>query len=61
MTLAGDGAKWLWNRAEELRESLGLPEERFHEIVDYFHAVERLGTGGTRSAVGTGWRSRRSC
>lgn len=43
LTLVGDGAVWIWNRAEELRNSLGLPEDRFHEVVDYFHAVERLG------------------
>lgn len=42
LTLIGDGAKWIWNRAEGLREDLGLPPEHFHEIVDYFHAVERL-------------------
>ncbi len=43
VTLVGDGAVWIWNRADELREGLGLPRERFQEIVDYFHAVERLG------------------
>lgn len=42
LVLIGDGAKWIWNRAEWLREELGLPAERFTEIVDYFHAVERL-------------------
>ena len=43
VTLVGDGAPWIWNRADELREALGLPRDRFQEIVDYFHAVERLG------------------
>lgn len=43
LTLVGDGAKWIWNRANGLREALGLPEESFHEVVDYFHVVERLG------------------
>ena len=43
LALVGDGAVWIWNRAASLREDLKLPEERFHEIVDYFHAVERLG------------------
>jgi hypothetical protein len=42
--VVGDGAVWIWNRAQRLRESLGLAEERFHEVVDYFHAIERLGT-----------------
>ncbi|MDP6408273.1 MAG: hypothetical protein QGI46_02755, partial [Planctomycetota bacterium] len=43
VALVGDGALWIWKRASWLREQLGLPVERFHEIVDYFHAVERLG------------------
>jgi hypothetical protein len=43
LTLIGDAAEWIWNRASSLRESLGLAPERFHEIVDYFHVVERLG------------------
>lgn len=42
VTLAGDGAKWIWNRAESLREALGLAPEQFSEVVDYFHVVERL-------------------
>jgi len=53
VTLVADGALWIWNRAGELREVLGLPEERFHEIVDYFHAVERL---GDFSKAQEGWR-----
>lgn len=43
VALVGDGAPWIWNRAHALRTRLGLPVGRFHEIVDYFHAVERLG------------------
>ncbi len=43
VSLVADGAKWIWKRGEELRTALGLPRERFHEIVDYFHAIERLG------------------
>lgn len=42
MTLLGDGAEWIWGRAEALREALGLPRERFHEVVDHGHAVEHL-------------------
>jgi len=42
VALVGDGAVWIWNRGERLREELGLPPERFHEILDYFHAAERL-------------------
>ena len=44
VTLIADAAQWIWaERADGLRTDLGLPPERFHEIVDYFHAVERLG------------------
>lgn len=43
LVLIGDGAPWIWNRGERLRENLGLDPESFHEIVDYFHVVERLG------------------
>lgn len=38
----GDGAKWIWARTDALRKELGLPTERFIEVVDYFHVVERL-------------------
>ncbi len=38
----GDGAKWIWNRTEQLREALHLDAQRFVEVVDYFHVVERL-------------------
>jgi hypothetical protein len=43
LVLIGDGAPWIWNRADALRQELGIPEARFHEVLDYFHAVERLG------------------
>lgn len=43
LVLVGDGAPWIWNRAEALRQSLGLAPSAFREVVDYFHVVERLG------------------
>lgn len=42
LTLVGDGAEWIWGRAEELRLAVGLPPERFTQVVDYFHAAEYL-------------------
>ena len=42
LTLIGDGADWIWNRAEALREALQLPRARFHQVLDYFHVAERL-------------------
>lgn len=52
LTLVGDGAPWIWNRTDALRSALGLPRERFHEVVDYFHVVERLGEIARRSLDG---------
>lgn len=43
VTFVSDGAKWIWNRTGKLREALGLGADRFIEVVDYFHVVERLG------------------
>lgn len=42
LVLIGDAAPWIWARAADLRTALALPLERFTEIVDYFHVVERL-------------------
>ena len=52
LTFVGDGAPWIWNRTDALRRALGLPPERFHEVVDYFHVVERLGEISHRSLSG---------
>lgn len=38
----GDGAKWIWNRTGALRDALALDVDRFVEVLDYFHVVERL-------------------
>lgn len=42
ITLTGDGADWIWGRAEALRAALGVPPGRFTEVVDYYHASEHL-------------------
>lgn len=42
VTLIADGAAWVWSRAEELRQALGMPREQFHEVIDHYHAVEHL-------------------
>lgn len=42
VTLLGDGAAWIWNRAEELRQAVGMSPENFQEVVDFYHAVEHL-------------------
>lgn len=43
LVLIGDGAPWIWNRAEALRGRLGLAAGAFRQIIDYFHVIERLG------------------
>ena len=42
VSLHGDGAAWIWGRAEEIRKALGLPPDKFTEVVDWYHAVEHL-------------------
>lgn len=42
MSTIPDGAPWIWNRGQQLRAALGIPVERFTEIIDYYHVVERL-------------------
>jgi len=42
VSLHGDGAAWIWGRAEEIREALSLAPDMFTEVVDRYHAVEHL-------------------
>lgn len=42
LTLVADGAAWIWNRAETIREAVGLEPSKFTQVVDFFHASERL-------------------
>jgi hypothetical protein len=38
----GDGARWIWKRAEKLLRSLKVPPKKIHQAVDFYHAVEHL-------------------
>jgi len=40
--LIADGARWIWNRADDRARALGLPPQRIVKGVDFFHAVEHL-------------------
>ncbi len=42
VTLVGDGAAWIWGRAEHIRCALGLTADSFTEVVDWYHAVEHV-------------------
>ena len=37
-----DGARWIWNRVGSLMKSLGIEQSKYHELVDFYHAVEHL-------------------
>lgn len=40
LVIAGDGAKWIWERTGELVALLGISRKRVTEVIDWFHAVE---------------------
>ena len=42
LVIAGDGAKWIWERTGELVRQLGISCKRVTEVIDWFHAVEVL-------------------
>ena len=39
-----DGARWIWNRVGALVRRLGIKPDQVQELVDFYHAVEHLGT-----------------
>jgi hypothetical protein len=43
VVFVADGARWIWKRVGALMASLGLPPDRYAEVVDFYHAVEHLG------------------
>ena len=38
-----DGAPWIWTRVPLLVQALGLTAAQVHELLDFYHAVQRLG------------------
>ncbi len=52
LTLLGDGASWIWSRAEQIREGVGIAADRFTMVVDWYHAMEHL---NEVAALNTGW------
>ncbi len=39
-----DGARWIWNRVPGLINDLCSNPENVYEFLDFYHAVEHLGT-----------------
>ena len=37
-----DGAEWIWDRAEQIRQKADIPADRWREVVDFYHASEHL-------------------
>ena len=37
-----DGADWIWERSEALRQHAEIPADRWVEVVDFYHASEHL-------------------
>lgn len=42
VVFVADGAEWIWNRVPALGEKLGLKPNQFHQVLDFYHAVEHL-------------------
>lgn len=40
--LIADGGSWIWNRADGIRDAVGIAKERWSERLDYYHAVQYL-------------------
>jgi len=40
-----DGAPWIWKRVPLLGHALGLTAAQVHELLDFYHTVQRLGQG----------------
>jgi hypothetical protein len=58
LVLTGDGAVWIWNRADDLARELGVPRERIIKVVDFYHAVENLGSAADDRAWSAAKRRR---
>jgi hypothetical protein len=43
LTIVANGAKWIWDRAPDIARWVGIKTERVPEIIDWYHAVEKLG------------------
>src|SRR5262250_3544116 len=58
-----DGAPWIWKRVPLLGHALGLTAAQVHELLDFYHTVQRLGQGAAlrkdwSAKARTRWRTR---
>jgi len=40
--MTADGARWIWDRADDLARSLGVAPESIVKVADFYHGVEHL-------------------
>jgi len=52
----GDGADWIWDRVPALVEKVGFDAKKVTEVVDYYHASQRL---HVIAAAKRGWSEQR--
>src|SRR5262249_48738451 len=50
-----DGAPWIWKRVPLLVHALGLTAAQVHELLDFYHAAQRL---GQVAALRTDWSAK---
>lgn len=43
LIIVGDGALWIWRRAQDLAQAMGLSPKHIVRVADFYHAVEHLG------------------
>lgn len=51
--IVGDGAAWIWDRIEGLTQALGYDRAKVTEVVDFYHAAEKL---YLIASLVTGWK-----
>ncbi len=56
LVIVGDGALWIWGRTALLAEKIAMPFDRVREVIDWYHAVEKL---HEVAAVPSGWSQTR--
>ncbi|MBU1073833.1 hypothetical protein KKG45_11365, partial [bacterium] len=37
-----DGAEWIWNRVDAMQDAAEIQPDRFHRVLDYYHAAEHI-------------------
>lgn len=42
LTVVGDGARWIWDRIDDLVTQLGIASDRVHQVIDWSHALSTL-------------------